>query len=291
MGALCQGRVAVVTGASRGIGSAIARRLAAEGAKVLVTARSMEPDDHPYEGSLQETVRRIEELGGEAVAISADLSDPDYDRSAIIDRAESAFGPVDILVNDAAASMYIPFTEISKNRFRISMEVNVHAPWDLMQRVVPSMRQRGEGWILNISAAIARIPPGPPYTKMWTGGACIYGSTKAMLERVTAGVALECSDDGIAVNSLAPHAAVMTPGAAAVAFDKHPVDPASMEPMETMVEAALALCTGDPRVLTGRITTSITLIKELGRPVYSLDGRELVKGWQPADIPVELVQR
>jgi NAD(P)-dependent dehydrogenase (short-subunit alcohol dehydrogenase family) len=291
MGESCKGLVAVVTGGSRGIGAATAKRFAAEGAKVVVTARTMDPGDHPYSGSLRETVEEIERIGGEAIPIAVDLSDPDFDRGEIISKAEATFGPVDILVNDAASSMYIPFTEISKHRFSISMEINVHAPWDLMQRVVPSMRERGRGWILNISSATARIPPGPPFEKSWIGGACIYGGTKAMLERVTVGVALETVDDGLAVNVLSPQGGVMTPGAAAVAFDKHSADMGRLEPLETMVEAALALCTGDPSQLTGRIAYSLSLIKELSRPVYTLDGRELVAGWQPEEIADDWINR
>jgi NAD(P)-dependent dehydrogenase (short-subunit alcohol dehydrogenase family) len=298
MGDSCKGRVAVVTGASRGIGAGIAQRLAAEGAKVVVTARTMEEGDHPYAGSLRRTVESIERIGGQAIAIAADLSDSDYDRDEIVDQAEAAFGPVDILVNDAAYSLYMPFTEISKNRFRISMEINVRSPWLLMQRVIPSMRERGDGWILNISSAITKLPPGPPYAKTFTGGACIYAGTKAMLDRVTIGVAVECFDDGIAVNSLAPQGAVMTEGAAAMVsaaqdrYDEHPDSEDSgshghVEPMETMVEAALALCTGDPRTLTGKLAYSVSLIKELARPVYTLDGRALVPGWQPHEISDE----
>jgi NAD(P)-dependent dehydrogenase (short-subunit alcohol dehydrogenase family) len=288
MGDSCKGLVAVVTGGSRGIGAGIAKRLAAEGARVVVTARTMDPGDHPYSGSLRETVEEIERIGGEAIPIAVDLSDPDFDRGEIVTRAEATFGPVDILVNDAAASMYIPFTEISKHRFSISMEINVHAPWELMQRVVPSMRERGRGWILNISSGTARIPPGPPFVKTWIGGACIYGGTKAMLERVTVGVALELFDDGIAVNALSPQGGVLTPGASAVTFEKHFADMGHVEPVETMVEAALALCNADPRQLTGRIASSLSLIKELSRPVYTLDGRELLAGWQPEEIAAHL---
>src|SRR5262245_49064320 len=139
MGSSCKGRIALVTGASRGIGAAIAQRLCAEGAKVAITARSLAPEDHPYDGSLQETLSKIEALGGEAVAIAADLSDPQQSREEIVDEAETRLGgAIDILVNDATACFYIPFVDISKNRFRISMEVNVRAPWELMQRVIPS---------------------------------------------------------------------------------------------------------------------------------------------------------
>jgi NAD(P)-dependent dehydrogenase (short-subunit alcohol dehydrogenase family) len=112
------------------------------------------------------------------------------------------------------------------------------------------------------------------------GAQCLYGSTKAMLDRLTTGAAMELWDHGIAVNALAPAGAVATANATAVAGSHL----AGAEPEETMAEAALALCTGDPRVLTGRVTTSLSLLRELDRPVRSLDASTLVEGWQPPDI-------
>ena len=91
---------------------------------------------------------------------------------------------------------------------------------------------------------------------------------------------MELHDDGIAVNALAPEAAVMTENASTLVSP-----PASaIEPMETFVEATLALCTGDPRVLTGRIAYSLSLVVELDRPGRTLDGTALVPGWQPHEI-------
>ena len=101
-----------------------------------------------------------------------------------------------------------------------------------------------------------------------------------MLDRLSTGAAMELAADGIAVNALAPEGAVATDNAMTVAS----IDPKRAEPLETMAEATLALCSGDPRILTGRVTTSLSLLVELGRPVWSLDGRALVDGWQPGEI-------
>jgi NAD(P)-dependent dehydrogenase (short-subunit alcohol dehydrogenase family) len=283
MGDACKGRVALVTGASRGIGKAIALRLAAEGARVAVVARSLRPEDHELDGSLEETVAAIRAGGREAHPIVADLSNPD-DRGDLIASAEAAFGAgIDILVNNAAASFYVPFETFALRKARLLFEVNVAAPWELMQAVLPGMKTRGRGWILNISTAAVIPPSGPPYALSGNAidGAAGYAGTKAMLNRVTQSVALEVFKYGIAANALAPEAGVQTEGAMAVMN----LPDEMCEPIETMAEAALALCTCDPAKLTGRVAYSLSLLKELQRPVFSLDGRTLVAGWQPAEIP------
>jgi NAD(P)-dependent dehydrogenase (short-subunit alcohol dehydrogenase family) len=270
-----EGRVALVTGASRGIGAAIARRLAAEGATVALTARTL--DHHPtLPGTLREVASAIQGDGGTAHAIPGDLTDPDS-RAAVAARVRGEIGPVDILVNNAAASFYIPFAEISEKRFRIAFEVNVRAPFDLAQRVLPDMRAAGRGFILNISSRTAMHPAGPPFDAFaQTGGALLYGATKAALDRISVGLAAEMHADGIAVNSLSPVAAVMTPGAEALGVVSEAVA-ARAEPVEAMVEAALALCVPHDPMLTGRIAYSLPLLEELSRPVRSLDGRRTME--------------
>jgi NAD(P)-dependent dehydrogenase (short-subunit alcohol dehydrogenase family) len=101
-----------------------------------------------------------------------------------------------------------------------------------------------------------------------------------MLDRLTTGAAMELHPSRIAVNTLAPEAAVRTENADAIVTLPESV----VEPAETMAEAALALCTGDPVVMTGRIAYSLSLLVELQRPVHTLDGRSLVPGWQPGEI-------
>jgi NAD(P)-dependent dehydrogenase (short-subunit alcohol dehydrogenase family) len=267
----CDGKVALVTGASRGIGAATALRLAAEGASVAVTARTLDRHDH-LAGSLSETVQQIEAHGGRAIPVVADLSDGD-DRARIVPEVEAALGPVDILVNNAAAAFYLPTPEITLKRRRIMYELNVHAPMDLAQGVIPGMRARGRGWIVNISSATSKHPSGPPYPQQSVGAvAATYGSSKAALERYTTGLASELYGEHIAVNSVAPVAAVRTPGADELVADVMAANPGLVEPMEVMVEAILALCTCDPDTLTGRVTLSGPLLAELGIAPKNLDG-------------------
>jgi citronellol/citronellal dehydrogenase len=250
------GRIALVTGASRGIGAAIARRLAAEGASVAVTARTLDVRG-PLEGTLHETVAAIETDGGRAVAIAADLTDAD-DRARIVPEAQAALGPVEILVNNAAAAFYLPTAEMSLKRRRLLFELNVHAAVDLAQAVVPGMRARRQGWIVNISSATSKHPEGPPFSRGHKLGSTstVYGATKAALERVTTGLAAELNADGIAVNSLAPVAAVRTPGAEAIVGDVMDANPGIVEELDFFVEAALVLCTCDPATCTGRVLSS-----------------------------------
>jgi len=135
------GKVAVITGASRGIGAAISTRLAMEGAKVVATARTAEEGESRLSGTLNETVNRIRSGGGEAMFIKADLAQP-ADRERLIEETVAAYGPVDILVNNAAVVYSVPFLDFTPKRFDLMMQVLVYAPFHLSQLVVPGMREK-----------------------------------------------------------------------------------------------------------------------------------------------------
>ena len=269
------GRVALVTGASRGIGAGIARRFAAEGAAVAISARTLDPDpDAHLAGSLRETAAAIEASGGQVLAVRANLADEE-DRARIVPAVGAELGPVDVLVNNAAAAVYAPNAAIPLRRRRLTFELNVHAPMDLAQAVLPAMRERGRGWIVNISSATSKHPAGPPFNPGFKLGftTATYGASKAALERFTTGLAAEVFGDGVAVNSLAPVAAVRTPGADTLVGDVMDANPGIVEPLELFVEAALVLATADPTSLTGRVCYSRPLLDELGRDYRELDGR------------------
>lgn len=273
--------LAIVTGASRGIGRAIARRLASEGIAVAAVSRTLRPGDGAFAGSLEETVELIRQDGGTARAYVADLGNPTLDRSALVAEIQDEMGLVpDILVNNAAAARRYEtaFAEMPREWFYDSIETNVWNTWDLMKAVIPGMRSRGAGWIVNLSSRLAGPRVGPPYAPHPLNGAVLYGTTKAAIDRITTGAAMELYDDRIAVNTLAPNRGVATDHAAKA------VPGWPSEPEETMAEAALLLCTEDPARLTGRVAFSLGLIKEFERPVRTLDGSALVDGWQPEDI-------
>jgi NAD(P)-dependent dehydrogenase (short-subunit alcohol dehydrogenase family) len=266
------GKTALVTGASRGIGAAIAERFAAEGATVVIAARTAsEPGNLP--GTLVETARRVAARGGRAIPIVADLSNAS-DRERLAGAALAVTGHVDILVNNAAASFYRPFLDWSAKRFGVAFELNVRAPFDLAQRLLPAMKASGRGWVLNLSSRTAVHPTGPPYSEFHRhGGDLLYGMTKAALDRLSTGLAAEVYEHGIVVNSLAPVAAVLTPGVEALGIVPEEFR-RTAEPVEAMAEAALALCrSGAP---TGRVAYSLDLLAELGRDVRMLDGSRRV---------------
>ena len=257
------GRRAVVTGASRGIGAATAERLAAEGADVVISARTVDHHDH-LAGSLNETLERCRRHGAKAERVVADLADADSRATIIPAAVELLGGPIDILVNNAAGAIYDSLLAYPLRRRRLMFEINVHAPLDLAQAVLPSMFERGEGWIVNVSSATAR----PVGSSILT----VYGSSKAALNRTTLGLATEVAGTGVRVNTVEPRAAVMSEGADALVGDQVTAD--RIEPMEAMVEAVFAL-TCCPPDLTGRTLVSLDLIDELDLTVHALDGTPL----------------
>ena len=260
---LLAGKVALVTGASRGIGVAVAKRYAMEGARVVVTARSVEEADHYLPGTIGETVADINAAGGEAVAIQADLSIP-ADRHRLMEEAVAACGPIDILVNNAAVTFFIPVESFPEKRFRLMMDVQVWTPFELSQMVIPGMRERGGGWIINVSSHAAIHPD-----KTLPGrGGTVYGMCKAALERFTTGLAQELYDDNIGVNVISP-GLVATPGA----VHHNLITEESKDrvtPVEHMAEACLRLCHGDAREITGRIDYADEVVKE-----FDLQPRDL----------------
>lgn len=286
MGNQAEGRVAIVTGASRGIGQAVAVRLAAEGATVAIIGRG-ENRSTNLAGSLDETAEAVRAASGRDPIVSRfDIADPAADkRSLVAEVAEAAGAAPDVLVHAAAAPRefgggrpQIPFAELDRDFFQRAIDVNVWAFWDFARAMVPGMRGRGAGWLVAISSVQAAPRPSPVTTPpAGVGGACAYGGTKAFLDRVVTGAAQELYADNIAVNTVAPTGPVRTPLSATVVTDP----PNGWEPMETMVEATVALCTCDPKVLTSRVAYSIPLLDELGREVRTLDGSARFAGWQP----------
>lgn len=263
-----QGKTAVITGASRGIGAATARRFAAEGANLVLTARTV--NQHPtLPGSLNETAEACNHLGAKVKIVQADLAD-DESRLRIIPIALKEFGTVNILINNAVAAIYKPLDQYSLKHRRIMTEINVQAPLDLIQQSLPSMLEAKEGWIINLSSGSKRHPNGPPYDLGGVKGVYgFYGATKAMLDRITTALASELADKNIRVNTVEPRAAVLSEGADAVVGDI--LTSSQIESMEAMVESILFLAHCEPEH-TGRNEISLDVIDRQNLTVMHIQG-------------------
>ncbi len=286
-----QGRVAIVTGASRGIGAGLAETLAREGAAVAVAARSEQSWNERLPGTIGETVSRIERSGGRAIAVRADMT-VDEDLVNLVEAAASRLGPVDILINNAAVTVpgrppgkeagplgsggqgpqaappagrgivgQSGFLSFPLKGYRLHFEVNVFAAYRLMQLVLPGMIEGGLGSILNITSDASRRPPEGPYRNAGGTTAFAYGGGKAALEHLTRAVAFEMQPHGIGVNALMPSLPVATPG---MLYQTPVLD--EQVSLDSFCEAAVRLLCTSPDVATGRIEYSEDVLHpDLGR--------------------------
>jgi len=258
------GKVAIVTGASRGIGQQIAELFAAEGAKVVCAARTMNEGEHRMlEGSLSRTVDLIRWRGGDGTAVTADVSS-ESDCIELVRAARQAYGPVDILVNNAALNYYLPTETYPTNRWVRCFAINVHAPFILAKQVLTDMIPRRSGAIVNISSGAAIGPGRGPYEDKTVLGGVMYGATKAALERFTQGLAQEVAQyEGITVAAVSPSQVVPTPGTIHHKLVTGIDDPKGEHPM-LMARAALLLASEAPSKVNGRVTYSQQILDEFG---------------------------
>lgn len=282
MTGLLAGKTALVTGSSRGIGRAIAQRLAAEGATVAVTARSYQPSpsqragrSEAIPGTIDETIALIEDAGGSAFGVAADLED-DAARAGLIQSVVDRAGGIDILINNAGFADYALVQDMPRATFDRTVAHYLTTPFALTQAVIPHMRLRGAGWIVNIGSVtgVAPLRPYREYNK--TAGDVIYASCKAALHRFTQGVAAELLDDNIAVNCVGPSTAVRTPGAASLIPDSFPT-----EPVEYLAETVLAMCHLPAQTRTGLVAFSLHYPWAQNLPVHTLDGHTVLPPVEP----------
>lgn len=256
------GKTVIVTGASRGIGAEIARLFAAEGGRVACVARTLREGDHPLEGSLEHTVASIREAGGQAIAVAADISE--YEQCVrAVEETRAAFGPIDVLVNNAALTYFIPIKDYPVNKWHRSIAVNFHAPFYLSQLVLQDMLPRRSGAIVNISSGAAIGPGRGPYPENIGRGGTLYGAEKAALERFTQGLASEVYHDGVSVTCVSPSQVVPTPGTVFHHLVTGMDDPRG-EPPLLMAQAALLLATEPKEKVAGRVTYSQEILLEFG---------------------------
>ncbi len=184
-----QNRVALVTGAGRGIGRASAKALAAQGARVAVTARSQD--------ELSSLVDEIQAAGGTALAMVADLADRSAP-AAVLQQVRDAWGPVEILVNNAGIGSSAnpkPLVDFDDDFWDLTFAINVTAPYLLTKLALPEMIRRGWGRIINIASINAKVPS--------VHGAA-YTASKHALAGLTKAAAIEVADTGVTVNAVCP---------------------------------------------------------------------------------------
>jgi NAD(P)-dependent dehydrogenase (short-subunit alcohol dehydrogenase family) len=243
-----EGKVAIVTGSSRGIGKAIALALAEEGVDIVAAARTTDANPVSLPGTVDTTAAEVRALGRRAIGVRMDLT-KEEDIEEMMRKTLEEFGRVDILVNNAGISFNGTILELPVKRWDLVMNVNLRGAYLCCKAVLPKMVEQKSGSILNISSAASR----------GAGGRVSYGVSKAAMERLTVGLAAEVKENNIAVNAIALELPVASEG---FIFVSPGVDFSNWEKPEIMGEAAVYVLTRSPETYTGKVVTVTELRKE-----------------------------
>jgi NAD(P)-dependent dehydrogenase (short-subunit alcohol dehydrogenase family) len=244
-----QGKVALVTGASRGVGAATAVALAQHGCRVACAARSTAATPQKTPGTLDQTLARVHAAGGDGIAIPTNLGD-EAEVVAMVQRAAAHFGRLDILVNNAAIT-FVGDLDIPLKRYDLVMNVDLRAPLIAIREAVPHMRRAGGGAIVNVSSAAALYPH---------AGLMAYGIAKVGLERLTLDVAKQCQGDGIAANVFRIDVPVASEGFVA---NTPGLDRSEWEPSEVAAEGIVFILQ-QPATFSGRRLSMYRMRHEFG---------------------------
>ena len=234
------GMVAIVTGASRGLGRAIAKEFAAEGAKVVVSARRNSPTGLP--GTAGETAEQIRSKGGEAMALACDVSNEEQ-VVAMVDQTIDVYGRIDVLFNNAGIMVLgETLLDISPEEWDQSVAANLRGPYLCCRAVLPTMIEQGRGSIINIGSRMGNDHE--------QGGGVLYSSTKAAVHMFSLCLADEVREHNIAVNILSP-GALRTEGSAAIPWTQRDWD--QRVGPEAVGPSAVYLARQDASTFTGRL--------------------------------------
>ncbi len=257
------GRVAIVTGASRGLGKDMALSLARAGATVVAVARTESEGASQIPGSLADTVRLIKEAGGGALAVRCDVTRQEDIDHAVAQTLEQ-FGRIDILINNAAVLIPGTILDMQPRHWDLILRINLTGPFLFCRAVIPVMVQTGGGHVINVSSR-GSIGPGPgPYHEVGSGNTS-YGATKAALERFSQGLAAEVFPRRVSVNVLSPHRGIWSEGG-------HYFRTRSGTPSytgwrmsgEVIGDAAALICSQEPGTFTGQILYDELALVEVG---------------------------
>ncbi|HEY7296135.1 MAG TPA: SDR family NAD(P)-dependent oxidoreductase [Dehalococcoidia bacterium] len=244
-------KVAVVTGASRGLGKYMALGMAAEGAAIVVAARTEQATHEILTGTIYDTAQQIEQAGGVALPLRCNVADPASIQS-MVEAALMRFGRIDVLVNNAGVQPTGRMATVQPRHFELELKVNVLGPFWCTRAVQEQMQAQGGGSVINISSAAANRE----------GLSGHYGVTKIALEWMTKAFAEELRDAGIACNALKPRGVIDTPGAR---FGRGGNAPQNADPKEDFVEASVILATATPAILTGDALFEHEVLARFGR--------------------------
>jgi len=254
------GKVALVAGASRGIGADIARYLAASGAKIGVAARTEVQSDPRLPGTIHSVTEDITSKGGDAIAVLLNLRDPDSIAAAVATVVDT-YGRLDILVNNAAIFVPGSLESVQPRHIELTWQVNLRGPILTMREAIPHMRAAGGGHILNLSSRGSTFPGPGPYDpdKQPAGFDIFYGPEKSFLEHFSQRQALALQPDNISVNVLAPTGLIMTPGARFAGNDRENPN-LDFETADAMAKAAVWICGQPASEFTGNIVYDEELV-------------------------------
>jgi NAD(P)-dependent dehydrogenase (short-subunit alcohol dehydrogenase family) len=257
---LLKDKVALITGASRGIGKQLALQLAREGASIVFGARTVEASESPFPGTIHETAAEIRAVGAKALAVRCDLAiRADVERLCRTALAE--FGRVDILINNAAyfgPGHYDPFMSLTLEQWDTMIAVDLNAPVQACRLLLPSMIERGSGMILCMTSVAAThdVPIGG------RGGISPgYPTAKAGLNRFVRALALEINEHRIPIIAVEPGFTLTE--RTAIILPQNKVDISRTHSMEIPVRAVHYLCTcADPMAYSGQVVIAADLVKE-----------------------------
>ncbi len=197
-----EGKVAIITGASRGIGKAIALKLASRGVNIAIGAKTVKSTPKTP-GTIFDTAREVEALGAQALAVQTDVRFEDQ-IAGLVQATYERFGRIDIVVNNAGAILWLPVEQLPIKRFDLMMQLNCRAPFVLCHEAIPLMKKSDSGYVVNMSPPLDWLP-----VKAWAGKTA-YMMSKLCMTHLTLGLAEEVRERRISVNSLWPAGVVDT---------------------------------------------------------------------------------